>query len=1307
MRLRLTLFGLVLTIMLCCQMAQANVVINSVIQTEEICNLSNGTLTINATGPSGVVLFYSIDGGITFQESNFFDNLESDDFLVTVTDGTVCSEDFTAQVTSAALPIISVEVNCIEGSGLTDIDLMPFPTGIPPYTFDWVGPAGTYSTEDLTAVPSGAYSVLVSDAFGCTVDTSFIVEICCGFNMACSVDTSFLSCIGDYTEYTSDTFLTLNNIDKISLLDNLFGIDVNAIPCSDLEVEVTNVVESDMDCNTPMIVTTTIVVSDEISTFVCVKTYSIENYLGVGVISDAENLVVDCGSNVENLLQQFISESGGAEFSSCSSFDILTSPVSPEIDFSCDGGGLVDIVFYIVDDCGNIDSTAASFIVEDILPPTLEACADDITIDSESDVPAELEAWFGQVVANDACSNVTVTSDLDLSNLPSDCDGLSSTVLFTIADDCDNFVTCNAELLISSVGTPTITCPEDITIECGPSLTTEALAWIDLAEGLEFDGSPISVDNDFDNQVLDDISCDGELSVGFSISNGCEEASCMSVLSVIDTRVPLLDCPEPLDVDYDASSINDLISDWTNSVVASDDCGLMSVESDYDASGLVLDCQGSELIVVFVATDICGNTVDCLSMINVIGGQGGNINCPSDLNIDCAEANVEAVIANWATQVTADDGAGNTLVVANDFDVNNFNEISCGEELPVIFSAAADCLDLECAVVISIIDNEDPKISCPDETTLDFNAADFEVKLDEWIASVEVLDNCAAIQIENDFEFDIEIPCGESLTVVVTYTATDGCDNSATCEASVNLAVPAALPNVDCPSVLVLTCIDDVSLVDDWLTTGIASNDQGVLLELSNDFDASLLSDLSCGDEVDVTFEAVDACGTVDCQSTISFLDAESPTISCPTSLMISTSNSAPEDEVLSWLESYQAADNCQLGEVQSDFNLSVLSNLCDVTDPIQVEFVVSDVCGNIDACQTELSVSSGAIIMSCPAELTLECGDSGFDSSLANWLAEGQAETSDGVELVVINNLSSELTPSCNDDIIVTFQSADNCGQANSCTSTVKILDTQVPTIVCPSDLILTEYTNLEVQVNEWLAEVSGEDNCSAVTLLNDFDFELEGVGCPVDLEVNFDAADECQNRTTCTSRLSVGEASTLAISCPETLELGCSEVEPDSLINRLLSLIEVESSTTFDLDYSYSIDIFEIGCDFIYEFEAKINAYGDCDQEVECRVSISVEPEAQVYIPNVFKPIGRAARFLTVYANPVIEEVEEFYVFDRWGERVFESFNFLPNDETSGWDGRFNGVVSQSNVYTYYAVLRSVTGEQLKYSGDVTLLK
>jgi len=70
-------------------------------------------------------------------------------------------------------------------------------------------------------------------------------------------------------------------------------------------------------------------------------------------------------------------------------------------------------------------------------------------------------------------------------------------------------------------------------------------------------------------------------------------------------------------------------------------------------------------------------------------------------------------------------------------------------------------------------------------------------------------------------------------------------------------------------------------------------------------------------------------------------------------------------------------------------------------------------------------------------------------------------------------------------------------------------------------------------------------------------------------------------------------------------------------------------------------------------------------------------------------------------------VVEVEEFYIYDRWGELVYEAYNFEPNDELKGWDGTFKEKEDDSAVYAYYTVVRTITGEQLKFAGDVTLLR
>ena len=48
-------------------------VIDSVITTNATCDLDNGTITIFASG--GTNIRYSIDGGTTFQDDNFFEGL--------------------------------------------------------------------------------------------------------------------------------------------------------------------------------------------------------------------------------------------------------------------------------------------------------------------------------------------------------------------------------------------------------------------------------------------------------------------------------------------------------------------------------------------------------------------------------------------------------------------------------------------------------------------------------------------------------------------------------------------------------------------------------------------------------------------------------------------------------------------------------------------------------------------------------------------------------------------------------------------------------------------------------------------------------------------------------------------------------------------------------------------------------------------------------------------------------------------------------------------------------------------------------
>jgi hypothetical protein len=60
---------------------------------------------------------------------------------------------------------------------------------------------------------------------------------------------------------------------------------------------------------------------------------------------------------------------------------------------------------------------------------------------------------------------------------------------------------------------------------------------------------------------------------------------------------------------------------------------------------------------------------------------------------------------------------------------------------------------------------------------------------------------------------------------------------------------------------------------------------------------------------------------------------------------------------------------------------------------------------------------------------------------------------------------------------------------------------------------------------------------------------------------------------------------------------------------------------------------------------------------------------------------------------------------IYDRWGARVYEAYNFQPNDPDYGWDGRLAGKLQNPAIFVYYAEIELIDGRVLLYKGDVTL--
>ena len=110
----------------------------------------------------------------------------------------------------------------------------------------------------------------------------------------------------------------------------------------------------------------------------------------------------------------------------------------------------------------------------------------------------------------------------------------------------------------------------------------------------------------------------------------------------------------------------------------------------------------------------------------------------------------------------------------------------------------------------------------------------------------------------------------------------------------------------------------------------------------------------------------------------------------------------------------------------------------------------------------------------------------------------------------------------------------------------------------------------------------------------------------------------------------------------------------------------------------------------------------------EGEVRLSFRVKKQADVYVPNIFSPNGDGENdIFMIFAGSQIAEVKNFEVFNRWGESVFQYFNFHPNDPAFGWDGKHRGQEVNPSVYTWYAEIEMIDGRIELFEGSVALIR
>jgi gliding motility-associated-like protein len=120
---------------------------------------------------------------------------------------------------------------------------------------------------------------------------------------------------------------------------------------------------------------------------------------------------------------------------------------------------------------------------------------------------------------------------------------------------------------------------------------------------------------------------------------------------------------------------------------------------------------------------------------------------------------------------------------------------------------------------------------------------------------------------------------------------------------------------------------------------------------------------------------------------------------------------------------------------------------------------------------------------------------------------------------------------------------------------------------------------------------------------------------------------------------------------------------------------------------------------------YQIMVTNENGCPAEAE--ILVRVDKDRKIFIPNAFSPNadGTNDRFMIFAKEGLVTRISKFQVFNRWGAKVFDVTDAMPNNPDFGWDGTMKGEIVNPAVFIYFAEIEFIDGEVILYKGDITV--
>jgi len=410
----------------------------------------------------------------------------------------------------------------------------------------------------------------------------------------------------------------------------------------------------------------------------------------------------------------------------------------------------VTIVTFIATDCGgNMDTCTTTVTVEDDDPPTV-TCPADFTVGTDDGVCTAIVP-FASIPLPTFMDNCT---DTTLSLVRGD--GLALTapyqkdttlMTWTLTDCGGNEVSCSFNLIVVDDELPSVTCPDDITVNTDPGMCSADIVFPQIAFS---DNCPDPLLSAFrEDSVLISLPYPkGSTRVFLRVLDCGGNIDTCSFLVIVE------DMEAPTCITQDITvNIGDVFdpSDIDNG--SSDNCTPVTFDLDLTVFGC--DDVGDNTVVLTVS-DTCGNSSMCNATVTVLPAGAIVLTCPPDTILYATEDDCNATVNLIATAPGATTITNDSPFAAN----NNTGDASGTYPLGttiINFTASDSCGNSDmCMTTVQVLDTIPPVIRCgktlinmTDQLTDTFFITDVRTSFEPPITT----DNCTA---EPDLEYGFE-----------------------------------------------------------------------------------------------------------------------------------------------------------------------------------------------------------------------------------------------------------------------------------------------------------------------------------------------------------------------------------------------------------------------------------------------------------------------------------------------------------------------------------------------------------------------